>query len=353
MTAEFAATMVPSWTPPVAISEAIGDRIAIDRFVARISTGFTAPKVEFGQPEALTVMGRHFAVISEKAGLLPSSIHTVGRFAWHQAFSLVRNIRIPEGLAQPPLIAASSGYDNYYHWTAETLGSLLMHRLLHPASKARAVIPVITASWQRETLALLNPLPDLIEVGREDAAVFDSAIITNLTARDFGLCPHPSVLRRFRTELCSAESRSSRSGRVYVARLDAGGRRPLTNENELCAMLGNYGFDIVVPSRMSVKDQISAFAHADLIVAPHGAALANLFYVNEGHAGPIVIELQQQGYLSPVYAKLSQAKSLDYCAIVNPSDGSLGHHHEMGWHADIKLVETVVSRKLRQIAANT
>lgn len=345
------AKVVPAWEPRVEISAAAQDRQSIDGFAKRISAGFTAPAVEFGQPQALTVMGRHFAVISERDGLVPASIHTIGRFKWHQAFALVRDIRLLHECDPPPLIAASSGYDNYYHWTMETIGALLMHRATTSESSTPAVLPKLTASWQRQAIDLFDLVMPLIEVDREEAAVFDQAILTNLTSRIYGLCPHPEVVRRFREESPLATMPASHGKLIYVARLDAGGRRPMTNETELCDVLGRHGFEIIIPGAMSVRAQATAFAHAALIVAPHGAALTNLLYCDDGNRGPSVVELQQEAYLSPAYAKLSQAKRLDYMAIVHPCTEQADYHHDTPWRADVSLIENLVTRKLDQVSA--
>ena len=345
------ATAVGCWDPPVAISSQVRGAAAIDNFLVRLRAGYTAPKVDFREPEALAVMGRHFAVITERNGLCPDSIHTVGQYKWHQAFAKVRNIRLMLEGSLPPLIAASSGYGNYYHWTAETVGTLLIHRLLSPESSPSAIIPAMTRSWQREALEIFDLPSELIEIAETEAAVLDQAILTNITARDFGIYPHPSIARHFRNLFPMASMPRSHGKLIYASRLDEPNRRTMTNEEELCAMLSRHGFEILVPGTMPVKDQASAFAQAALIVAPHGAALGNLYYADEGQAGPAVIELQQEGYLSGGFAKLSQAKSLDYSVIVNPCTDPGAYHHHSVWRADLELIERMVVRKIEEIGS--
>ena len=344
-------TSLTPWAPSIEISSMVSDKQAIRRFIERVNAGYTAPEVIFGPPEALTVMGRHFAVISERDGLVPASVHTIGAFKWHQAFAQVHNIRLLHDCAQPPLIAASSGSHNYYHWTAETIGALLVHRLLFPGTDVPAVVPIITASWQRQAMELFGLPNQLIEVASQEAAVFDHAILTNLTGRDFALCPHPTVLEQFRKQLPLGDMKRSHGKLIYVARLDAAQRRPMTNETDLWAMLERLGFEVIIPGAMSVREQATIFAHAALIVAPHGAALSNLLYCAQGDEGPAIIELHQDDYLSPIYAKLCQAKMLDYCAIINPCTDPADYHHNSAWSADLDLIEKSVARKLDQISA--
>ena len=50
------------------------------------------------------------------------------------------------------------------------------------------------------------------------------------------------------------------------------------------AVLAPLGFRPIVPGEMSVKEQIAVFSRAKVIVAPHGAALANLAFAPPGAA---------------------------------------------------------------------
>ena len=51
-------------------------------------------------------------------------------------------------------------------------------------------------------------------------------------------------------------------------------------------------------------------------MAPHGAALANLAWVENGADGPIVIELLQENFTNRCFARMAQAKRLTYHAII-------------------------------------
>jgi len=91
----------------------------------------------------------------------------------------------------------------------------------------------------------------------------------------------------------------ARTSRLYIA-----GRtnRRLVNELNLIRELSVFGFTTIYPAEMSIEDQIRAFSNADLIVAPHGAALANLIFASEGIS---VIELFGRGYINPCYLELT------------------------------------------------
>ncbi|MBD3760134.1 glycosyltransferase 61 family protein [Rhizorhabdus sp.] len=346
---DFEPTLVRAWEPDIAVSANVTDTAAISRFAEHIRGAYTAPGINFGSAEPLTVMGKHFAVISQRSGLVPQSIHTIPAIRWHQAFALVRQVQLYIEEDDVGLVAASSGAHNYYHWLAETVGAAIMHRLLHPGAAVPLILPTITRTWQRDTLDMFNIDNRIIEVGLNDAAVFDGAILTNITARDYGFLPHPAILRQFGAQLARHKIASSGADLIYLARLDAGDRRRMANELELCAMLERRGFRIIIPSEHSAAEQAGFLREAKLVVAPHGAALGNLLYCAESDAGPCVIELQQEAYLSRIYAKLCQAKALNYSTIISARDGSADYHHSSTWLADIDLVEIMLERKFAAI----
>lgn len=67
----------------------------------------------------------------------------------------------------------------------------------------------------------------------------------------------------------------SRRRRIYLSRF-ASERRKLVNEKKIADALKDRGFEILEMSDFSPRDQLAAVREAELIVAPHGAALANL-----------------------------------------------------------------------------
>jgi capsular polysaccharide biosynthesis protein len=54
------------------------------------------------------------------------------------------------------------------------------------------------------------------------------------------------------------------------------------HEEALFELLEQRGFVRIEPGGMSVRDQIDHFAAAEVVVAPHGAALTNLVFARPG-----------------------------------------------------------------------
>jgi len=336
---------VGAWDPPIAVSAAVAHAAALEQFAARARSGYSAPPIGYDEPEEMLVGGRHFAVVTRARGMVEASVHTLPRFRWRQAFEPVQ--RIVFAPDQPVLVAASAGHGNYYHWVAETAAAVVLHRQAWPDAAIPLVVPPPNG-WQRDLLATLGLDNPLVVVAAEEALVCDAGVLASLTGPGHGFAPHPAMLRVMREQAPEVAADPSRRRRLYVSRLDAGDRRRMINEVELCAALAGLGLEIVVASTLSVCEQIALFREAELVVAPHGAALATLLFAGDGADGPAVVELFGDNYLNRCFLKLCQGKRLRYRAVVSPCVSPGAHHHQSTWRADIPLVLDAVAGAFRE-----
>jgi capsular polysaccharide biosynthesis protein len=81
--------------------------------------------------------------------------------------------------------------------------------------------------------------------------------------------------------------------RLYISRASASFRR-LLNEEEVFALLDEHGFEMVHCEALTVRQQRQLFSEAEMVVAPHGAALGNLVYCG---ACASVLELFSPNYV--------------------------------------------------------
>lgn len=90
-----------------------------------------------------------------------------------------------------------------------------------------------------------------------------------------------NVYKEFKLCLGAANVLSGGSPRVYLSRASASSRRIL-NEDALLLELGRRGFRVVEAESLTVSEQMSIFNSAKVVVAPHGAGLANISFSNPG-----------------------------------------------------------------------
>ena len=71
---------------------------------------------------------------------------------------------------------------------------------------------------------------------------------------------------------------------------------------------------------LSWAEQIAVFRAVRVVVAPHGAGLANLVFCAPGTR---VVELINRAYFNPVFWRLAALRRLDYRAVVSAGDGPI------------------------------
>ncbi len=104
--------------------------------------------------------------------------------------------------------------------------------------------------------------------------------------------------------------------RIYISRRHSS--RTFNNEAVLEETLNNRGFRIIFLEELVFTAQIEVFQNADIIIAPHGAGLANLVWCSPGTK---VIELFTNHVFNDCFARLSSSLScLHYCLGIDGID---------------------------------
>jgi capsular polysaccharide biosynthesis protein len=83
--------------------------------------------------------------------------------------------------------------------------------------------------------------------------------------------------------------------RFYIPREKT---RSILNESELNPILRKNSIEIIRPESLSFIEQVALFSRAELIIAPHGAALANLIFAPPKSS---VIEIFSPNYVNICY----------------------------------------------------
>ena len=117
--------------------------------------------------------------------------------------------------------------------------------------------------------------------------------------------------------------RAPRNRRLLVAR--KGPTRKIHNIEQVQTFLSRYDFETVYLEGMSMMNQILLFQSAEVIIAPHGAGLANLLFCEPGTK---VIELMPACEMRPFFwlisEKLDLVYGLQFCATVGRQEFQAG-----------------------------
>lgn len=240
---------------------------------------------------------------------------------------------------------------NYCHGMLHGLARLAAVPENYQAAAA-GVLVARGGARTREALALLDLMPSLAieEVGPDDTLRVETLVLPLSVCGDRAY--HPCIAEFFRAISLNVPplARSS-PRRIYIDR-SASPRRNLVNEAELMQALGGLGFVHVRPESLSLADQVRLFRGADVIVAPHGAALANLGFCRPGTR---VIELLMDAYCDWSYRNLAALMSLQYDCVLGLArrpwpdlDASV---HRVPWRISVNHVVAAVAQTVERAAA--
>ena len=212
------------------------------------------------------------------------------------------------------------------------------------------------ASYQRQLLELvgLSELP-VVEVDKHACLAPERLLVPSTPNQDL-MAPH-WVVDWLRGRLPASPDLSGYSRGLYVTRGDVANTRRYVEEPELWPALEARGFTRLDPGSVPVREQIDRFAAADVIVAPHGAALANLVFARPGVR---VLELFAPDYVNPCYWAITDAvpdARYHYLVAGTPDEITSAEHRPMtGVLRDISIpparVLTALDRLLSRADRN-
>lgn len=204
-------------------------------------------------------------------------------------------------LAAPVASLCSIHTTNYYHWLFQILPRLEILRASgYTPENLPVVVPSNLAAYMRETLDLWRVAET---VSMPAAGLRGRLIVPSIPPMN----PSRRIIELLRERL-QPDPDGPRLEKVFISRGPVS-RRRLVNEAEIKADLEADGFVSVDVAKLSVRQQVSLFANAKVVVAVHGAALANLVFSEPGQR---VVELMPKNYVFAHFALLAQARGLDH-----------------------------------------
>lgn len=223
-----------------------------------------------------------------------------------------KKIRRPKPLAGSVAVVATPLGAGYAHWLMEELPRLLA--LGSDAGGAGKIMAHVAQPFAREAWAraMHGWQGEVIEPARLAHYACEELVVPSVPGPEGR--PTPEMVQRV-TKFAAAwgeAGASPRGERIYVSR-EGARRRRVSNEAELWAQLERRGFGKVRLEELTWVEQIEAFRGAKVIVAPHGAGLANLAFCR---AGTTVVEFFNRSYVNGLFWQLAALKELDYRPVV-------------------------------------
>lgn len=204
---------------------------------------------------------------------------------------------------------------NYFHWWIDVLARcwLLSNS---PYRACQPVTPPLTHDFQRESLSLLK---QKVSVMTRPLQRFPSVVFTRGLTYGSSQDIAPQVNEFAQWCRATLELPPSPARRKLFLSRKSARSRSVVNEPDLLAALGS-DFECVELESMSVREQAALFSEASVIVAPHGAGLANLLFCDRPVA---VVELMHAGAPPPYnYRRLAGLLGHQYMALACESEGT-------------------------------
>jgi len=277
------------------------------------SARVTDPEVFMSTFERARLVGPRAAVVAADGRLVLDLSREFPLSRPPRAHSALVRARFPRVSELPGRWATcvSAGTTTYFHWLLDALPRLGLLADLG-CDVDGLVVPAALEEFHHETLGRLG-LERLVQC---QAGENLNVRVERLVAPSMPGAPlEPAAWAcAWLREIFGAGSPATR--RLYVTRRGAV-RRRLLNEEEIVDLLLKEDFEVVDPAALSVREQAQLFASAEIVVAPHGAGLANLVFAP---AGATVIELLSPHYVNPCYWALSAAVGLRYRFVLGTRD---------------------------------
>ncbi len=243
------------------------------------------------------LLGRHAAVVTAGGVLDLETSHYFDIAGWreHPVFWNPRP-QAPERVdGTVAVLSARATGHNYYHFLMDSLPRLAMLDAAFPGGRPDCWVVDTHTRYQRELLGLLGlDTERLIAPGAGFSLQARRLLVPSLPNVSTIVSPETTTWLRE-----ALPARRTTGGRcLYVTRGSVPNTRRVVQEEAIVALLRRRGFEVIDPGSLTVQEQIDHFAAAEVVVAPHGAALSNLTFAPEGVR---VLELFAPGYINGGY----------------------------------------------------
>jgi len=178
----------------------------------------------------------------------------------------------------------------YFHWLTEICPRVWIAQQ-HVDSQIPLLIPeYFLQKWKfgRDLLAVFNR--EVITFAEHELPVISHMIFIERPGGPFNYQPVPiaNSTRQIQLRYYDEKYPNPDVRRIYISRKKAG-KRMVLNEDQVVALVKDYGYTVLMLEDLSIYDQVNLFSRATSVLSIHGAGLTNVVYLKPGGS---VIELR-------------------------------------------------------------
>jgi tetratricopeptide (TPR) repeat protein/capsular polysaccharide biosynthesis protein len=232
----------------------------------------------------------------------------------HRIFELESIPPVEKIEGKVALISGLAGHV-YYHWMFDIIPrfELIQRSGITLEEIDWFIINSISKPYQQETLELLGiPTDKILESDRHSYVQATELIVPSFPGY-LDWVPQGTIKFLRQTFLPHITiAKADIQNKIYISRAKAKNRQ-VVNESEVNEFLDNQGFQTIFLEEMTVLEQVTVFANADIIVAPHGSGLTNLVFCSPDTK---IVELFAPNYIRTDYWMISQQLHLEHYYLV-------------------------------------
>ena len=235
-------------------------------------------------------------------------------------------IRAPETLDGMTTVVAVNRGSGYSHWLLEELPRMLSADL----QGSDRVVANLGQPFAAEAIRRHGFLGTLVAARRTLHVACERLIVPGLAASaGFPTEESVGVVRDFAGSFATGDADENREvggfgEKLYLSR-ERAHRRRVSNDDALWSALEPLGFRRAFLENLSWPQQMALFRRVRVVVAPHGAGLANLVFCEPGTR---VVELFNRRYVNPCFWRLASIVRADYRPVVAAGEQPLAEHLE-------------------------
>ncbi|MDP9011714.1 MAG: glycosyltransferase family 61 protein [Pseudomonadota bacterium] len=207
---------------------------------------------------------------------------------------------------------------NFWHWMADCLPQVLTLEKYMQGQPLTLLAADDLGGFQRETLGLVMPSTMNLEfVARKTWIKTDRFILPSyLSGKCNGYLPEDyyAEIRARITRRLGLPDSAKPELRLYLPRGGAR-RRRVGNEAAIIESLARYGFISVRPEAMTLREQVGLFQRAEVIVAPHGAALGGMVFAPRAK----VLVLYPERHPGEYFYTMARRLGVDHYGLIHDS----------------------------------
>lgn len=231
-------------------------------------------------------------------------------------YPVFRNIIFgsPKKIKQKAVLLAVTGGNSFFHWLFEVLPKL---KILEDANQKDINLLYILngthQNFQKETLSLLGiKLEKVINLEESPTLFLENVLIPSYPCH-YGTPSKAEILylqRKLKSPFYKSLLKKKGRKRLFIKRRNGG--RQLLYEDAIEQALQPFGFRAVEPEKLPLHQQIALFDQAEVVIAPHGAGLANIIFCRPGTK---ILEIFSGDYVNLCYQHLAGNCGLNHFAV--------------------------------------